>query len=305
MLSPIPVRDVMIEGVATIPPDASIRTATERMAERDVGSLVVADGEETLGILTQSDVIDLVAGEDGPAETPVSACMSAPPITIAPDANVEAAATVLSREGIKRLPVVEEGSLVGIVTVTDLSYFLPQLALGRPTDGTRQGPASRPEMAYDDAEWTSDLQTDDEPDVGDTVRFTKRLSEDDVTDFARASGDTNRLHLDTGFAVGTRFGERIVHGTLLAGVISAALARLPGLTIYLSQDLSFRAPVPIGATVTAACEITEALGGNRFRVLTTVFHEDEPVVDGQATVMIDQLHEAVALGPAAVGAGDD
>ncbi|GAB3679941.1 hypothetical protein GCM10028857_01950 [Salinarchaeum chitinilyticum] len=302
MLDAVTVRDVMVDAVATVSPDASIRDAADRMADRDVGSLVVTDDGETVGILTQSDVIDVIAAGSDPSATTVATCMAAPPVTIGPDADVVAAATLLARGGFKRLPVVEDGTLLGIVTVTDLSYFLPQFALGRASDDGRRRPASRPEMAYDDEEWTSDLQTGDEPDVGDTVRFTKRLTEDDVTDFARASGDTNRLHLDEGFAVGTRFGERIVHGTLVAGVISAALARLPGLTIYLSQDLSFRAPVPVGATVTAACEITEALGGNRFRVATTVYHESEPVVDGQATVMIDQLHEAVALGPAAVGA---
>jgi CBS domain-containing protein/acyl dehydratase len=308
MLTAVSVREGMVEDVATIAPDATARNAADRIAERDVGCLVVVDaadaahGDGVVGVLTRSDVLRVVAGDRDPSSVPVSACMGAPPITIGPDADVEDAATLLSQEDLKRLPVLEDGHLVGIVTVTDLSYFLPQLALGRP--GGRQGPSARPEMAYDDESWSSDLRTGDEPDVGDTVRFTKQLSEDDVTDFARASGDTNRVHVDEGFAVGTRFGERIVHGTLLAGVIGAALARLPGLTIYLSQNLSFRAPVPIGETVTAACEITEALGGNRYRVSTTVYHETEPVVDGQATVLIDQLHEGVALPATAVG-GDD
>jgi len=302
MLGALTVREAMIEDVATVAPDASIRTAANQLAKRDVGSLVVVEDGDVAGILTQSDVVDVIAGANEPSEVLVSACMGEPAITIAPDVSIEEAATMLSREQIKRLPVVDADDLVGIVTVTDLSYFLPQIALGRPAG--RQRPASRPEMAYDEESWSFETDAGEEPDVGDTVRFTKHLSEADVTDFARASGDTNRLHLDEGFAIGTRFGERIVHGTLVAGVISAALARLPGLTIYLSQDLSFRAPVPIDATVTGVCEITEALGGNRYRVATTVYHETEPVVDGQATVLIDQLHEAAALGAAAVG-GDD
>jgi len=301
MLS-VSVRDVMVEDVATAAMDATLHEAADRMADRDVGSLVVVEDGEVVGIVTHSDVLRHLATDGDPATARVAECMGSPAVTIEPDADAEDAAVVLSTEDIKRLPVVEDGDLLGIVTVTDLSYFLPQIALGRP--GGRPRPASRPEIAFDDEEWTADLQTGEEPDVGDTVRFTKRLSEDDVTDFARATGDTNRLHLDEGFAIGTRFGERIVHGTLVAGVISAALARLPGLTIYLSQDLGFRSPVPIGATVTAACEITEALGGNRYRVSTTVYHENEPVVDGQATVLIDQLHEAVPLERADVGADD-
>lgn len=302
MLTAVSVREVMVDTVATVDPDTSLNAAAETMTARDVGSLVVCEDAEVVGIVTQSDVLRAIANDRDPETTSVADWMGSPPVTIGPDADAEEAATLLSVEDVKRLPVVEAGELVGIVTVTDLSYFLPQIALGR--RGGRPRPASRPEIAFEDEEWTADLQTGDEPDVGDTVRFIKRLTEDDVTDFARASGDTNRLHLDDGFAIGTRFGERIVHGTLVAGVISAALARLPGLTIYLSQDLSFRTPVPIGATVTAACEITEALGGNRFRVSTTVFHEQEPVVDGQATVLIDELHEAAALAPAAVGGHD-
>ncbi|AGN02445.1 MaoC family protein [Salinarchaeum sp. Harcht-Bsk1] len=298
----VSVRDVMVEDVATIRPDGTLHEAADRMAARDVGSLVVVEDDEVVGILTHSDVLRHIASDGDPTSATVAASMGSPPITIEPTADAEDAATLLSTEDVKRLPVVEDGDLVGVVTVTDLSYVLPQIALGRPEGRSR--PATRPEMAYDDEEWAADLQTGDDPDVGDTVRFTKRISEGDVEDFARATGDTNRLHLDDGFAIGTRFGERIVHGTLVAGVISAALARLPGLTIYLSQDLGFRAPVPIGATVTAACEITEALGGNRYRVSTTVYHENEPVVDGQATVLIDQLHEAPALGRAAVGADD-
>ena len=63
--------------------------------------------------------------------------------------------------------------------------------------------------------------------VGDRVRFSKTISEDDVRAFAEASGDTNRLHLDDEYAEDTRFGRRIAHGTLVGGLISAALARLP------------------------------------------------------------------------------
>jgi len=294
MLGDLPVGEVLVADVVTIDATASVATAAERLSNADVGSLVVLDGAgDPVGIITNSDVVDLVAAGVEPTEATVADRMSTPLVTIGPDASLEDAARRLLDNDVKRLPVVSEDTLQGIVTVTDLSYYLPSIALG-PREHRRL-PASRPELSYDTADWSAEIAAGDEPDVGDTVRFTKHLSEDDVVDFARASGDTNRIHLDDGFAIGSRFGERIVHGTLVAGVISAALARLPGLVIYLSQDLQFRAPVPVGAAVTAVCEVTASLGGNRFRVSTAVYREDEVVVDGEATVLVDELHEATPV----------
>jgi 3-hydroxybutyryl-CoA dehydratase len=125
--------------------------------------------------------------------------------------------------------------------------------------------------------------------VGDYVRFSKRLTDTDVQAFAEASGDTNRLHLDDEFAEGTRFGGRIAHGTLVSGLISAALARLPGLVIYLSQDVEFHNPVGIGDRATAECEIVEDLGDYRYRLQTTVTTEDgATAIDGEAVILLDE-----------------
>lgn len=300
MFPEIPVSDVMVSDVVSIRPDATVGEAADRMADNDVGSVVVTEADKPIGILTSTDVVELVSVDGDAAGTAVRDRMSSPVVTIAPEEPIDAAARRLLDRSVKRLPVVESGSLVGIVTVTDLSYYLPSIATGRRE--TRKVPATRPEIAYDEVDWTGELSATeaDEVGVGDTISFTKWLSEEDVVDFARASGDTNRLHLDEGFAVGTRFGERIVHGALVAGVISAALARLPGLTILISQTYRFRGPVPVDATVTAVCEVTEALGGSRYRLSVTVYHDEESVIDGEATVLIDELHEAPAMGRDAV-----
>lgn len=163
-------------------------------------------------------------------------------------------------------------------------------------DATRSRPdpveASIPELAFGDDGWFTDRSADsvDDLGVGDYVRFTKPIDESDVSAFARVSGDTNRLHLTEEFAEETRFGGRIVHGTLVAGTISAALARFPGLTIYLSQDLEFHAPVEVGETVTATCEIVELLGSDQYRLHTMVEAADgKTVIDGEAVVVIDSL----------------
>jgi acyl dehydratase len=127
--------------------------------------------------------------------------------------------------------------------------------------------------------------------VGDQVTFSKTITDADVRRFAASSGDTNPLHLDEEFAEGTRFKSRIAHGTLVGGLISAALARLPGLTIYLSQDLEFHAPVRIDDRASAECEIVEDLGRNQYRLTTTVSVDEEVVIDGEAVVLVDELPE--------------
>ncbi|EMA53793.1 MaoC family dehydratase [Halococcus thailandensis] len=176
--------------------------------------------------------------------------------------------------------------------VRNSTYFLDSVlaanratlaAFGVDTDGDVDAGEERPE-------WTVEL-TEERRDalaVGDKVTFSKRLTDDDVRAFAAASGDTNPLHLDDEYAESTMFGERIVHGTLVSGLISAALARLPGLVIYLSQDEEFHNPVAIGDRVTAECEIVEDLGESRYRLRTTVTSGDETAIDGEAVVMLDE-----------------
>ena len=124
--------------------------------------------------------------------------------------------------------------------------------------------------------------------VGMQATFSKTITEADITQFAVVSGDHNAVHMDEAFAATTRFGERIAHGFLTASVISAAVANhLPGPgTIYLSQQLNFRAPVRIGQTVHASVSVS-AIDVSRRRVtLNTVCRVDATVViDGEALVM--------------------
>lgn len=219
--------------------------------------------------------------------------MTSPVITTTPETAVTQAAETLRENGIKRLPVVDDaGALAGIVTTTDLSNYLPHLPRperDRPGAAGDERHDTRVDTAYEGEDWDHEYVGDEaEIDVGETSRFTKTLAEADVEAFADASGDTNRLHLDDAYAAETRFGARIVHGTLVAGTISAALARLPGLTVYLSQDVSYLGPVPIGADVTAECEVVEWISEDRFRLTTTVERADgETVIDGEAVVIIE------------------
>ena len=108
----------------------------------------------------------------------------------------------------------------------------------------------------------------------------------------RTRSNTNALHLDDRFAGETRFGRRIVHGTLVSGLVSAALACLPGVTIYLSQELRFRRPVDIGETVRVVCEVTADEGESQYELETRVeTAAGEVALDGTATVLVDELPE--------------
>jgi len=138
-------------------------------------------------------------------------------------------------------------------------------------------------------EWHADATTEarEQLSVGDRFEFSKTITEADIQRFAVASGDTNPLHLDDEYAEKTRFGGRIAHGTLVGGLISAALARIPGLVVYLSQELEFHSPVRIDDRVTAECEIIEDLGNDQYRLRTRVMNGDEAAIDGEAVVLID------------------
>lgn len=151
-----------------------------------------------------------------------------------------------------------------------------------------------PRLPYGRAKGEFDLSIADPTALGagDSVRFSKQITDEDVRKFAEATSDTNAVHLNDAFAEQTRFGHRIVHGTLVSGLISAALACFPGLTIYLSQNLEFRRPVEIGETLSARCEIIDDLENDRFRLSTRIENDAEEVaLDGTATVLIDSLPE--------------
>jgi 3-hydroxybutyryl-CoA dehydratase len=126
--------------------------------------------------------------------------------------------------------------------------------------------------------------------VGQAAEFAKTVTEADVVLFAGVTGDFNPAHVDAVAAERGRFGGRIAHGMLSAGLVSATLAmKLPGPgTIYLSQTLRFTRPVMIGDTVTARVEILELVPGkHRARLATTCRNQrDETVLDGEATVMV-------------------
>lgn len=124
--------------------------------------------------------------------------------------------------------------------------------------------------------------------VGMTATFAKTITEADIVLFAGASGDNNAVHINEEFAQTTPFKGRIAHGMLTASVISAAIAgRLPGPgTIYLGQNLRFKAPVRPGDTVHAKVTVKEVLHEKRRVILDTLCTVGgKTVIEGDALVM--------------------
>ena len=122
----------------------------------------------------------------------------------------------------------------------------------------------------------------------------RTITEADVVGFAALTGDWHPQHSDAVWAAGSAFGERIAHGMWGAGLISAVLGtRLPGPgTIYLRQELRFLRPVKIGDTVTATCRVRSVDPVRRRLTLATTCTNQagEPVIDGEATVLVDAPH---------------
>lgn len=129
------------------------------------------------------------------------------------------------------------------------------------------------------------------PAVGERARRQRSFTADDVAAFAAVTGDRNPVHLDESFAAHSGFGARIVHGMLMASLLSCLLGtELPGEgSIYLSQSLVFRAPVFLDEEVEASVEVT-AVDERRRRVTlaTRVAKPDGTVaVSGEALILIE------------------
>jgi 3-hydroxybutyryl-CoA dehydratase len=131
----------------------------------------------------------------------------------------------------------------------------------------------------------------DELAVGQSAEYSKTVTDEDVRSFARVTGDFNPVHVDEEAAAKSRFGGRIAHGMLSAGLVSAAIAnRLPGPgSIYLGQTLRFTAPVRLGDTVTVRLTITELLSKKRVKLSTVCQNQNgETVLEGEATILMDE-----------------
>jgi CBS domain-containing protein len=116
------VREVMTSNPTTCSVKASVEAAAKAMAQEDVGPIPVLDGERLVGILTDRDIVIRVVAEGrDPQSTTVGEVASRDPATVSPDENLDRALQLLAERQVRRLPVVEGETLVGVVAQADIA----------------------------------------------------------------------------------------------------------------------------------------------------------------------------------------
>jgi CBS domain-containing protein len=116
------VRELMTTDVDRVAPSSKITDAAKQMRDLNIGSLPVVDRQEVVGIITDRDIaVRATADGVNPDEVLVKEVMTANPVTISPDQKVSEAADLMAQHQIRRLPVVENGKLVGILSLGDVA----------------------------------------------------------------------------------------------------------------------------------------------------------------------------------------
>ena len=120
MESDVTIRDVMTREYVGVSESDAVLGAVRLMREEEAGSVVVLRGSDPVGILTEWDVLGVVADEANPAETTVASVMSEPVLTVAADESLRTATGKMSSERVRRLVVTENGEVVGLLNERDV-----------------------------------------------------------------------------------------------------------------------------------------------------------------------------------------
>jgi CBS domain-containing protein len=115
------VRDVMKTKLHLVSASATVGEAVSLMAQQRIGSALVMDGTRLIGIFTERDTVRAISQASDAPSHEISSWMTRDPETIGPDVNTEVALRVMLERGFRHLPVVEEGRVVGMVSMRDLA----------------------------------------------------------------------------------------------------------------------------------------------------------------------------------------
>ncbi len=126
-MSDLFVGTLMSTPVLTVAPESDLATAAELMATEEIGSVVVVEDNQVVGMVTATDLYEVAAHSSPQTDQPVENVMTAAIELITADATVEEAAARLRDANINHLPVIEDDELVGIVTTTDIAQYLTEL----------------------------------------------------------------------------------------------------------------------------------------------------------------------------------
>jgi len=114
----------MTTNVETAKPTESLKNALRRIVKRNIGSIVVAEENQPVGIITERDISRCVARDNNPLKRKVKNVMSSPLITVEASESVQDAVALMLKHGVRRLPVVKERKLVGIISQRDVLRWM-------------------------------------------------------------------------------------------------------------------------------------------------------------------------------------
>ncbi len=118
------IREFMTKNIITCSQDTTCFEAAKDMLAHDIGSMPVVQNNKLIGVITDRDiVIRCIAANQDPKTTTVAFCMSKNPVTCSPETDAHDAARLMASEQIRRLPVVENGELIGMVALGDLAVI--------------------------------------------------------------------------------------------------------------------------------------------------------------------------------------
>jgi CBS domain-containing protein len=122
------VEDAMVKEVMTIDENSTVKEAAEIMNKFEIGCLIAVRKGKAMGIITERDLLKRVVAEaKDSTKTKVKDIMSSPLVVVEPNMDLEEAVRLMFQMKIKKLPVVDEKRLVGLVTLTDIARFQPQM----------------------------------------------------------------------------------------------------------------------------------------------------------------------------------
>lgn len=128
MASIVLIRDIMSKDVRVVRPDTSMKEVVATMNKFDIGSIIVVQGDRPVGIITERDILRrLVEPCLAPETLTARQVMTSPVLTINETASIEEAAKLMAKKKIKKLPVMNNGKLIGIVSFTDIVFKVPTL----------------------------------------------------------------------------------------------------------------------------------------------------------------------------------
>jgi CBS domain-containing protein len=122
------VKGVMSSPVVSVAPDATVAQALRAMIDHDIGAVVVAEGDTPLGVFTERDVTRRILDDEDLLGRSVEDVMSSPVVTASPEDEVISVFRLMADKGIRRLPVVEDGRMIGILTERDLLRWVDAVA---------------------------------------------------------------------------------------------------------------------------------------------------------------------------------